>query len=89
MTDDNKDTEKMPQNDATERRRSASADTPAVMKKVFGVFMVLIYFGMGGLTIGGFFDILFGSWHWMKWALGLLFIVYGVWRAYRYYKGRD
>lgn len=68
---------------------SASASTPAVMKKVFGIFMVLIYFGMGGLTIGGFFDILFGSWHWMKWALGGLFIVYGVWRAYRYFTGRD
>lgn len=68
---------------------SSAADTPAIMKKVFGVFMILIYFGMGGLTIAGFFDILFGDWHWMKWALGGLFIVYGIWRAYRYFNGRN
>lgn len=70
-------------------RRSASADTPAMMKKVFGVFMILIYFGMGGLTVGGFFDVLFGSWTWMKWCLGLLFIFYGIWRAYRYFTDKD
>lgn len=68
---------------------SASTDTPALMKKVFGVFMILIYFGMGGLTLVGYFDVLFGSWTWMKWALGLLFIVYGIWRAYRYFVGRN
>ena len=69
--------------------RPDTTGTPAMMKKVFGIFMLLIYFGMGGLTIGGYFDILFGSWHWMRWALGSLFIFYGIWRAYRYFTGRN
>lgn len=67
---------------------SPASSTPKIMNRVFAVFMIAIYFGMGGLTISGYFDILFGQWHWMKWALGLLFIVYGIWRAYRYIKGR-
>ena len=61
---------------------------PEAMKKVFAVFMLLIYLGMGGLTYAGFFDVLFGTWHWMKWCLGSLFTLYGIWRAYRYFTGR-
>lgn len=64
-------------------------DAPQAMKKVFAVFMLIIYLGMGGLTFSGFFDVLFGSWHWMKWCLGSLFTIYGIWRAYRYYKGSN
>lgn len=68
---------------------TSGSDAPAAMKKIFGVFMLLIYFGMGGLTYCGYFDILFGEWHWMKWCLGSLFTVYGIWRAFRYFTGRN
>ena len=68
---------------------TSGTDAPAAMKKIFGVFMLLIYFGMGGLTYCGYFDILFGEWHWMKGCLGSLFTVYGIWRAFRYFTGRN
>ena len=68
---------------------TSGTDAPAAMKKIFGVFMLLIYFGIGGLTYCGYFDILFGEWHWMKWCLGSLFTVYGIWRAFRYFTGRN
>lgn len=68
---------------------TSGTDAPAAMKKIFGVFMLLIYFGMGGLTYCGYFDVLFGEWHWMKWCLGTLFTVYGIWRAFRYFTGRS
>lgn len=68
---------------------TSGTDAPAAMKKIFGVFMLLIYFSMGGLTYCGYFDILFGEWHWMKWCLGSLFTVYGIWRAFRYFTGRN
>ena len=68
---------------------TSGTDAPAAMKKIFGVFMLLIYFGMGGLTYCDYFDILFGEWHWMKWCLGSLFTVYGIWRAFRYFTGRN
>ena len=76
--------------DPKDSKPAASAtDAPAAMKKIFGVFMLLIYFGMGGLTYCGYFEILFGQWHWMKWCLGSLFTIYGVWRAFRYFSGKN
>ncbi|MGN1245006.1 MAG: hypothetical protein ACI4UN_00090 [Muribaculaceae bacterium] len=81
--------DKQPIQPDSQKPAPAATDTPAVMKKIFGVFMLLIYFGMGGLTYCGYFDILFGEWHWMKWCLGTLFTVYGIWRAFRYFTGRN
>ena len=71
--------------DEAGEERSAMTDTPALMKKIFGVIMVLIYFGMGALTLCGFFDVMLGSMIAIKWVLGFLFIFYGMWRAYRYF----
>ena len=85
--------EEITENQAIEPKDSKPAasatDASAAMKKIFGVFMLLIYFGMGGLTYCGYFDILFGQWHWMKWCLGSLFTIYGVWRAFRYFSGKN
>ena len=85
--------EEITENQAIEPKDSKPAasatDAPAAMKKIFGVFMLLIYFGMGGLTYCGYFDILFGQGHWMKWCLGSLFTIYGVWRAFRYFSGKN
>ena len=29
------------------------------------------------------------GWQWLRWVGGCLFIVYGLWRAYRQFKGID
>ena len=51
-----------------------SSGTPAAMRNIFGIIMIIIY-------------ILFPSWGWMRWVAGGLFTAYGLWRAYRQFKG--
>lgn len=67
---------------------SQSTGTPQVMRNLFGVIMIIVYIGMGVLMFVNFFD--FGeSWTWVRWALGGLFILYGIFRAYRQFKSID
>lgn len=63
--------------------------TPQTMRNVFGIIMIVIYLGVGILFFCGYFDILFPTWGWVKWVGGILFTVYGLWRAYRQFKGID
>ncbi len=63
--------------------------TPQVMRNVFGIIMIIVYVGMGVLFLCGAFSWLTGSWAWLRWVGGVLFIVYGIWRAYRQFKGVD
>lgn len=62
--------------------------TPQIMRNVFGIFMIIIYVGMGVLLFINFFrwD---ASFNWVRWVGGSLFILYGIWRAYRQFKGID
>lgn len=69
-----------------EKQRS---NMPQTMRNIFGIFMILIYLGMGALFLFGFFPQLTGNWEWLRWVGGVLFIVYGFWRAYRQMKGID
>lgn len=70
-------------NDGAEAN-SAMSNTPRIMKKVFAILMIVVYLGMGYLVFSGFFDPLFGDYEVPKYSLGLLFTLYGLWRAYRY-----
>lgn len=63
--------------------RRQSAGTPQVMRNIFGIIMIIVYVGMGTLCFRGVFDWLTGSWEWLRWAAGGLFVAYGIWRAYR------
>ena len=58
------------------------------MRNVFGIIMILVYIGMGVLMFINFFQFS-ESWTWVRWTLGILFVVYGFWRAYRQFKGTD
>lgn len=62
------------------------ADVPQIMRNIFGVFMILIYVGMGvALFLNLFqFDPRFD---WVRYVGGTLFIIYGFWRGYRQVKG--
>lgn len=71
------------------RQRISGSGAPKTMRTVFGIIMILVYLGMGVLFFIGFFDLLVGGWPWVKWVLGGLFVVYGIWRAYRLYAGLD
>lgn len=70
----------------TEKKKS---NMPRTMRNVFGIIMIIIYVAMGVLFLCGAFPQLSGNWAWLRWVGGILFIVYGVWRAYRQFKGID
>ncbi len=60
-----------------------ASGAPKGMKYIFGIFMIIIYLGMGYLMFVNFFD-----WtEWARYSLGTLFILYGFWRGYRQFKG--
>lgn len=58
-------------------------------RTIFGIFMIIIYVGMGVLLLINFFQWESGPWEWLRWVGGVLLIVYGFWRAYRQFKGID
>ncbi len=84
MTTDSNHSELDPREEQEER--SALTDTPQLMRTIFGIFMVLIYVGMGVLLYLNFFGWV-GSFAWVRYVMGSLFIVYGFWRGYRQAKG--
>lgn len=84
MTENSNNSELDPRADRGEH--SAKADTPQVMRTIFGIFMVLVYVGMGVLLFLNFFGWA-GSFAWVRYVMGTLFIIYGFWRGYRQAKG--
>lgn len=62
---------------------------PSVMRAIFGIIMVIVYVGMGVLFLINFFGWGDGFYYWLRMAGGILFIVYGIWRAYRQFRGVD
>lgn len=55
---------------------------------IFGIFMIIVYVGMGVLMLCNFFGFS-GSWEWLRWVGGVLLIIYGLWRGYRQYAGMN
>ncbi len=62
--------------------------TPQMMRNIFGIIMIIVYLGMGVLLFMNFFEFK-GNWGVLRWIGGSMFIVYGIWRAYRQFKGID
>lgn len=79
------------------RRKMHSEETPgrpvvpSPKKSIaiaFGIFMILVYVGVGVLMLINFFQ--WGdSWTWMRWVLGIVLIIYGIFRGYRQFTGAD
>ena len=59
-----------------------------IVRTVFGIIMILIYVGMGVLLLINFFN-WESDWAWTRYIVGVVLIIYGIWRAYRQYKGID
>lgn len=62
--------------------------TPGIMRNIFGIFMIVVYVGMGVLLFINFFRF-DASMAWLRYVGGVMFILYGIWRAYRQAKGID
>ncbi len=55
----------------------------------FGVFMILVYFGMAYLLFINFFNWISEPWLTLRFVFGTVFAIYGVFRCYRQIKGTD
>lgn len=68
----------------TESVRKSMPSTTGILGVVFGIFMVIVYVGMGVLLFINFFN--WGSdWAWTRWVVGAVLIVYGIYRGFRTY----
>lgn len=59
---------------------------PSTMAMVFGIIMIIVYVGMGVLMFTPFFAAVI-TYTWIRILLGVMFCLYGIWRAYRQIKG--
>lgn len=71
-----------------QKDRNSKPSTPATMRAIFGIFMVLFYVGIGVLILLGILNF-YGDWEWLRWTAGILLVVYGIWRGYRQFAGLD
>ena len=75
----------MAKNDEEERKDMV----PSAMRTVFGIIMIIVYVGMGILLLINYFQWQTEALTWLRYAGGVMFILYGIWRAYRQFKGID
>ncbi len=54
---------------------------------IFGLIMIIVYVGMGVALLANAFPWISGEWAWLRWTAGVLLIIYGIFRAWRYIKG--
>lgn len=67
--------------------KGQNSNLPKSARVIFGIFMILVYVGMGALFLLGFFKQILpetiGN------IVGVILALYGVWRGYRLYKGMN
>lgn len=62
---------------------------PRIMRNIFGIIMIIVFVAVGIMCLAGVFPSLTGSFEWLRWTGGVVFIIYGFWRGYRQFKGID
>lgn len=63
--------------------------TRSIIGLIFGIFMIIVYVGMGVLLLINFFGWEDPNWMWLRWVGGVVLVLYGIWRGYRQFKGID
>lgn len=74
-------------NNSRRHPSSSGSQVPVMMRYIFGIFMILVYVGVG---VGILFFNIFkwdASFNLVRYVGGAILIVYGFWRAYRQIKG--
>lgn len=74
-----------------ERRRQRleereNATPNRVMGTIFAVIMIIVYVGVGVLLLINYFG-WGGDWAWTRYVVGIMLIIYGIFRAYRAFNG--
>ena len=70
-------------------RDNREVQIPSTMRVVFGIIMIIVYVGMGILLLINFFGWQGELLTWLRWCGGVLFIIYGIWRAILQFWGID
>lgn len=72
----------------TEEKRPVTGGPNKAMRAVFALIMIVVYIGVGVLLLINFFQ-WSESIAWIRWIIGIVLIIYGGFRAYRYFAGVD
>ena len=72
----------------TEETSRSTTGANKGMRAVFALIMIIIYIGVGILLIINFFQ-WSESIAWIRYIIGIVLIIYGGFRAYRYFTGID
>lgn len=75
-------------NDESEGGRPVVPAPKRPVAIAFGIFMVLVYLAVGILFLVNFFK-WDESFTWVRYVIGILLILYGVFRGYRQFVGAD
>ena len=70
------------------RTTDGAGKANTIMRAIFGIIMIIVYVGMGVLLLINLFN-WGGDWAWTRWIVGVVLVIYGLWRAYRQVKGID
>ncbi len=68
------------------RENESVGKSTKIMRAIYGVIMIIVYVGMGVLLLINFFG-WGGDWAWTRYVVGVVLVIYGLWRAYRQVKG--
>lgn len=69
---------------ASERTK---ANLPKPMRLAFAIFMMIFFVFVGLMLLFNWFNVIYDpSWNLLRWIGGPIFILYGIYRAYRFYK---
>lgn len=82
---------KSPEEWHRERREEHEQQTMrpgSVMRTIFGIIMIIVYVGMGIALLCNAFNWQ-ADWAWTRYIVGVMLVIYGIWRAYRQIKGID
>ena len=71
-----------------EESRPALGGQNKAMRTVFAIIMIIVYIGVGILLLINFFN-WSDSINWIRYIIGIVLIIYGAFRAYRYVAGID
>lgn len=75
---------------SNDKRPTGRSNAAKMIGGIFGIIMIIVFIGMGVLLFIGFFNPIFGpGWQWLRWVGGVIFILYGIFRGYRQFKGID
>lgn len=67
---------------------NSNTGTPRGARMAFGIFMVIIYVTMGVLCICNVFNNILTV-RWIAITLGIILVIYGLWRGFRLARGMN